>query len=113
MRRFISRFLLGSAGVWLAETFVPNIETDGAISTLLLMGLCIAVGEMALVVLEPGASILLFFLPRMLRSFLLRLAIVAIAAGLITTFTFAPPVAIGLVGTTLLLSLLFLLPFTS
>ncbi len=114
MRRFIVRFILASAGTWLARSLVPaGITDDGLLSTYVLMGLFIAVGEVVLHVTRHGAALVLFFLPRLLRVFLLRMIVVAIAASLVEGFTFTPPLPLGLFGTTLLLSLLFLFPFSS
>jgi hypothetical protein len=113
MRHFLARFILAAIGMWLSATLVPGVETDGALPTFLLMGLLIAVGEVALQVIQRGTAILLFFLPQGLRVVLLRVGMVAIAAALVTDFTFTPPILVGLLGTTLLLSLLFLLPFAS
>jgi hypothetical protein len=113
IRRFLVRCVLGAAGSWLAATFIPGIMTDGKPLTFLLMGLFLGAGEIVLTVLKHGAAVLLFFLPSAFRATVLRAAIVAIAAGLVTGFGFAPPYVVGIAGMTLLLSLLFLLPFSS
>lgn len=113
MRRFLARFVLATAGTWLAATVIPGVRTDGALLTFILMGLFIATGEIIVQVLQQGAAILLFFLPRSVRMIALRLLIVGIATALVTGFAFESPFGVGLVGTTLLLSLLFLLPLAS
>lgn len=118
IRRFFVRTFLAFIGAWLAATLVPGVQTDGLLPTFLLMGIFIGVGEVALQVLQPGAAVLLFFLPRPVRMFVLRVITVAIATLLVSGFAFTAPVFtatffVGLLGTTLLLSLLFLLPLAS
>lgn len=110
MRRFLFRFLFGILGVWMASFLVPGVTADRRGITFLLAGLFIAVGEMALPIAEGATAVVLFFLPRSVRVFALRLAIVAIAAQLTNGFGFSAPLP-GLAGTTLLLSLLYALPF--
>lgn len=116
MLRFVIRLVLAIAGTWLAATIVPGVQMDGSYQTLILMGLFIAVGEMVLFIAQGGSAIVLFFIPRLLRNFGLRMLLVTIAAGLITGFGFAPPFSnqlLALAGTTLIYSLLFALPFSS
>ena len=110
MRRFFFRFLLGILGVWVASFLVPGVTADRRGITFLLVGLFVAVGEMAVPVVEGGTAVVLFFLPRSVRVFVLRLAAVAIAAQLTDGFGFSAPLP-GLFGTTLLLTLLYALPF--
>jgi len=116
MKRFFFRFLLGAAGTWVAATLIPGVTSDGDWRTLVLMGIFIAVGEVVLFVIQGGAALILFFIPRPIRIFALRMIMVAIAIGLTSGFDLTPPFTsqlIGLSGTTLILSLLFLLPFSS
>lgn len=110
MRRFIVRFLLGIAAAWVASFLLPGVTTDRTVISFVLMGLFLGVAEVILPLLDPGAAILLFFIPRSLRIFLLRGAAVAIAAWLTAGFGFTNSV-IGIVGFTILLSLFYLLPF--
>lgn len=110
MKRFFFRFVLSILGVWVASFLVPGVTADKRGITFFLAGLFIAVGEMALPVVEGGTAVVLFFLPRTIRVFALRLAIVAIAAQLTEGFGFSAPLP-GLFGTTLLLTLLYALPF--
>lgn len=116
MRRFIIRFILAIIGTWLAPIIIPGIISDNDVKTYILMGLFVACGEIILFVLQGGAAIILFFVPRPLRNFILRMAVVAVCAGLVTGLGFSPPISsqlIGLGGATLVYSLLFLLPFSS
>lgn len=113
MRRFLARFVLASLGTWIAALVIPGINTDNAVLTFLLMGLLVAVGEVLIDVLRHGIAVLLFFIPGTLRLFLLRAAAVGIATALVTGFSFTSPVLVGLLGTALLLSLLFTLPLAS
>lgn len=116
MKLFIIRFLLGIAGAWLAATFIPGITYDDLWQSLVLMGFFIAVGEVLLYMAQGGAALILFIIPRTIRIFALRAFIVAIAFGLVSGIDLTPPVStqiIGLLGTTLIYSLLFLLPFSS
>ncbi|MDP3685539.1 MAG: hypothetical protein Q8R32_01780 [bacterium] len=110
MRKFFFRFIFGILGVWVASFLVPGVTADKRGITFLLAGLFVAVGEMALPVVEGGTAVVLFFLPRTIRVFALRLAIVAIATQLTDGFDFSAPLP-GLFGTTLLLTLLYALPF--
>lgn len=111
MRRFIVRFLLGILAAWLGAILLPGVRTDGAATTFILVGLFIAVGEVVIPVIEGAAAVLLFFVPRALRVFLLRGALAAIAASLVTGFEFGDRPLLGLVGFTVLLTVLYLLPF--
>jgi hypothetical protein len=116
MKRFLVRFLLGTIGAWIAATVVPGINSDGDWRTYLLMGLFIAVGEMVLYVVQGGAALILFIIPRPIRIFALRMIIVIIAIGLTSGFESTPPIInqlMGIGGTTLILSILFLLPISS
>jgi len=116
MRRLVVRLLLAIAGSWIAATVVPGVQVDGDYRTYLLMGVFIGLGEMALFILQGGAAIIFFFIPRLPRNFALRMLIVVIAAGLTSGFGFTPPFnsqLVGVAGTTLVYSLLFLLPFSS
>lgn len=90
---------------------LPGIRTDGAATTYILVGLFLAVGEVVIPVIEGVAAVLLFFLPRTLRVFLLRGAAVAIAASLVTGFGFGNRPLVGLIGLTFLLGVLYVLPF--
>lgn len=110
MRRFFFRFVFGILGTWVASFLVPGVTADRRGITFLLAGLFVAVGEMALPIVEGGTAVVLFFLPRTLRVFALRLAIVAIAAQLTDGFGFSAPLP-GLFGTTVLLTILYALPF--
>ncbi len=111
MRRFLVRFVLGAAAAWIGAFLIPGVRTDGAITTLLLFGFLVAVGEVALPIVEGGASVILFFLPRSARNFLLRALVVVIAAALTDGFTFADRPLVGIAGMTVLLSLLYMVPF--
>lgn len=116
MKRFLFRFLLGAAGTWVAATLIPGITSDGAWQTYILMGFFVAIGEMILYVIQGGAALILFFIPRPIRIFGLRMLIVAVAIGLTSGFDLTPPMTsqlVGLAGTTLIFSILFLLPFSS
>ncbi|MDO8512373.1 MAG: hypothetical protein Q7S57_03810 [bacterium] len=116
MKRFLFRFLLATAGTWVAATLIPGINSDGAWQTYALMGLFVAIGEMVLFIIQGGAALILFFIPRPVRIYGLRIIIVAIAIGLTSGFGLTPPITsqlIGLAGTTLIFSILFLLPFSS
>lgn len=110
MRRFIAHFVLGILAVWLGSVFVPNITTDGKVTTFLLMGFLLAVGEVVILVVQSASSVLLFFIPRGLRSVLLRVGTVGIAAALTAGYGFTALLP-GLVGLTILLSLFYWLPF--
>lgn len=110
MWKFVVRLLLGIAGMWIASVLIPGVTADRRGVTFLLAGLFVAVGEMALPVVEGALAVVLFFLPRTIRLFVLRVAIVAIAAQLTDGFGFSTPLP-GLLGTTLLLTLLYALPF--
>lgn len=111
MRRFIVRFLLGVAAAWVGSVFLPGVKTDGNITTYILVGLFLAVGEVAIPVIEGAAAVLLFFLPRSLRILLLRGVEVAVVASLVTGFGFPDRSLVGFGGFTLLLTLLYMLPF--
>lgn len=109
MSRVILAFLLGSAAAWIGSAFVPGVTADGAVTTYLLVGLLIAAGELFLPFIDGASAIPLFFLPRIIRMFLFRLAEVAIVARLVNGFGFSPPTPFpGLVGLTLLLTVFFL-----
>ncbi|TSC64325.1 MAG: hypothetical protein G01um1014106_178 [Parcubacteria group bacterium Gr01-1014_106] len=110
MSVFIFRILFGVLGMWLASMLVPGVTTDQRGITFLLAGLFVAVGETALPLIESATAVVLFFLPRTVRMFALRLAIVAIAAQLTDGLGFSAPLP-GLLGTTFILSLLYALPF--
>lgn len=112
MRTFVVRFLLGIAAAWIGSSLIPGIAADGALTTFILMGLFLAVGEMIIPLIESGAGVLLFFIPRSARLFLLRAGEVAVAASLVSGFGFVSPL-IGIVGFTILLSLLYLLPLAA
>lgn len=116
MKRFLFRFLLAAAGTWVAATLIPGISADGAWQTFILMGFFVAVGETVLYIIQGGAALILFIVPRPVRIFALRMILVAIAIGLTSGFDLTPPIynqLIGMGGTTLIFSLLFLLPFSS
>ena len=116
MKRFLFRFLLAAAGTWVAATLIPGINSDGAWQTYALMGFFVAIGEMVLFIIQGGAALILFFIPRPIRIFGLRMILVAVAIGLTSGFDLTPPMTsqfIGLAGTTLIFSILFLLPFSS
>lgn len=113
MRRFIVRFVLGAAAAWGGSFLLPGVKTDGASTTFLLFGFLIAVGEIALPVIDGFASVILFFLPRSVRSLLLRALVVAIAGALTDGFAFADRPLIGIAGMTILLSVLFMVPFAN
>lgn len=110
MKRFFFRILFGVLGVWLASMLVPGVSADQRGVTFLLAGIFVAVGEMALPFVESATAVVLFFLPRTLRMFALRLAIVATAAQLTDGFGFSAPLP-GVFGTTLILTILYALPF--
>ncbi len=115
MRLFIARTILGVLGTWLATIVLP-VRGDSDLRTYLLMGLFLGIGEVILIFVQQIAAIILFFIPRSIRNFLLRACLVLIAAALTSGFGFEPPLnnqLIGLGGTTLLLSLLYSLPFSS
>lgn len=111
LRRFTVRFLLGILAAWLGAMLLPGVRTDGAATTFILVGLFLAVGEVVIPVIESAAAVLLFFLPRTLRMFLLRGANVAVAASLVTGFEFGNRPLVGLVGLTFLLGVLYMFPF--
>ena len=111
MRRFLTRFLLGTLVAWSGSFLVPGIETDREVRTFILFGFFLAVGEAALPIVEGGAGVLLFFLPRSARRALLRAGEIVVASGLVTGFWFSSPI-VGILGLTLLFSVLLMLPFT-
>lgn len=111
MRRFVVRFFLGILAAWAGSFLIPGVSADRNVTTFILMGLFLAIGEVALPILEGGAAVLLFFLPRSARVFFLRAAEVAIAASLVTGFGFSGQPLVGLAGLTVLLSLLYMLPW--
>jgi hypothetical protein len=111
LRRFTVRFLLGILAAWLGALLLPGVGTDGAATPFILVGLFLAVGGVVIPIIEGAAAVLLFFLPRTLRVFLLRGANVAIAAALVTGFGFGSRPLVGLVGLTFLLGVLYMLPF--
>lgn len=111
MRRFVVRFALGILAAWLGAMLLPGVQTDGAATSFILVGLFLAIGEVVIPVIDGLAAVLLFFLPRTLRGFLLRGAVVAIAASLVTGFGFGNRPLVGLVGLTFLLGVLYVLPF--
>ncbi len=110
MRRFVVRFVLATLAAWLASFLLPGITTDRAPTSFLLFGLFLAVGEVALPVVEGGAAVLLFFLPRSVRTLALRTGIVAIASALVSGFGFSGQPLIGLIGFAIFLSLVYMLP---
>lgn len=110
MKKVFFRILFGVLGVWLAGMLIPGVTTDQRGITFLLAGIFVAVGEMVLPFVEGATAVVLFFLPRTLRLFALRLAIVATAAQLTDGFGFSAPLP-GVFGTTFILSLLYALPF--
>lgn len=113
MRGFIARFILGILAAWVGSALLPGITTDGKATTFMLLALFLALGEIVLQTIEGGARVFLFFLPKSVRIFILRAAVVAIAASLVNGFSFADRQIVGLVGLTIVLSLLYMLPFTS
>lgn len=111
MRRFIARFLLGTFAAWFGSAYLPGVAADRAVTTYILVGLFLAIGEIILPLVEAATAVVSFFLPRSVRIFLLRAAEVAVTARLVSGFGFTDPQrALGVVGFTILLSLLFLLP---
>lgn len=113
MRRFVARFVLGIAGAWLADLLIPGVTADRAVTTFLLMGFLVGVGEVALPIVDGPIAVVLFFLPRTLRAFLLRAVVVGIAAALTDGYHLGGQLPVSLGGTTLLLSLLYMVPFAN
>lgn len=113
IRYFIVRAILAAIGGFLANAVVPAVATDGDIATFILFGLFMGAGEIIIHILRSGLALLFFIIPGMVRTFLIRIALVAISAGLVTGFAFGSPLVVGLVGTTILLTILFQLPFAS
>lgn len=103
--------MLATLAAWLGSLLLPGVETDGQATSFFLFGLFVAIGEVVLPVIEGGAALLLFFLPRHVRAFALRLAVVGISAHLVGGFSLSDRPAVPLLGMTLLLSLLYMLPF--
>lgn len=113
MRRFVVRFLLGTLAAWAGSFLLPGVAADDKPTTFLLFGLFLALGEIALPIVEGAAAVPLFFLPRSFRTIILRAAVVAVAASLVSGFSFPERPVVGLLGMTVLLSLLYMLPFAS
>lgn len=115
MRLFIARTILGGLGIWLATIVLP-VRGDSDLRTYLLMGLFLGLGEVLLLFVQQISAIILFFIPRAIRIFLMRAIVVLVAAALTTGFGFESPLnnqLLGLGGTTLILTLLYSLPFSS
>lgn len=113
VRFFIARAILAAGGGFLAAAVVPAVYTDGQIFTFILFGLFVATGEVIIDTVRAGLAVILFFVPGFIRTFLVRIAVVAIAAGLVTGFEFGSPLVVGLIGTAFLLTLLFYIPLAS
>lgn len=111
MRRFVVRFILGVLAGWVGSFLLPGVTADGKTTTLLLLGLFLSIGEIALPIVEGGAAVPLFFLPRSFRVFAVRTIVVAVAASLVSGFSLSEPPLVGLLGMTVLLSLFYMLPF--
>lgn len=115
-KRLIVRAILGGIGAYLATIVVPEVTADHQLLTFALMGVFIALGDLVAGIVQAAAGFVLFFIPSSVRTFVLRMVVVGIAAALTTGFSLgAPAVSLGisLAGTALLVSLLFLLPFAS
>lgn len=109
LRRFVAHLVLGALAGWVGSVFVPNVHADGAPLTFLLLGFLLAAGEVVIGVAQGIAAVLLFFLPRGIRLFALRIASVGVTSVLTSGFGFDALLP-GLVAFTLFLSVLYWLP---